>query len=247
MNKINICYLITEEYVELTLQSISSVRKFFRSTDHELAFFVLSEDKLQYIPGVNIITIPKKDIFLTHRRSYIPDILNVDRLIFLDSDNIVMTNILNLWKIDIGDNIIGAAQHALLPTIGCMIDSYKIHDVFPEYIDSTDMLFNGGVLLIDCIKWRKKQMSRVTLETCQLYDQRLCSKKNEPGINIALRDMWHDLDQAWNYLPCGSRYTRAKILHYYGIHDKTKPRTGRLRYAGYYCDSTGRKFIDDSQ
>lgn len=247
MNKINICYLITEEYVELTLQSISSVRKFFKSTDHELVFFVLSEDNLQHIPGVNIITLPRKDIFLTHRRSYIPEILDVDRLIFLDSDTIVMTNILNLWETDIGNNIIGAVQHAMLPTIGCMIDKYQISDIFPEYIDSADTFFNGGVMLIDCVKWREHQMSRVTIETCRLYDKRMCSKKNEPGINIALRNKWHSLDCMWNYLPNSSKYTRAKILHYYGIHNKTKPRTGRLRYAGYYCDGTGRKFVDDSQ
>ena len=83
MNNINICYTINnnKKYIDLTLESISSIKRFFRSKKYRLNFFIISEDKLNLPDYITNIISPYKGIPLMHQRIYISELLNVDKVI----------------------------------------------------------------------------------------------------------------------------------------------------------------------
>ena len=100
MENINICYVITgeDEYVNLTLKSIKYIKKTFRSKKHNLKFFVLNEEKIKLPSYIKNIISPYKNIPLLWQRMYIPELLKVNKCIFLDSDTITLTCISKLWE-----------------------------------------------------------------------------------------------------------------------------------------------------
>ena len=222
---LNICYVITENFLELTLTSIQSIIKFNQEHTDNLKFYIVSPDIKNVPSHLNLITLPMCNLSLTQMRIYIADLLDVERVIFLDSDTLVMTNIGVLWNVELNDNVIGAVKHQLLPTIGSMIKKYNLHNVFPQHVDCDRSLFNGGVMLIDCVKWKKQSMTEKLKHVYKQYQSCLCSRKNEPGLNVVLKDCWLELPGEWNYLPTTKEFKRPKILHYYGVYDGAKPRT----------------------
>ena len=117
---INICYCINKNHVDLTLKSISYIRKFFKNQKYKLKFFICSTDIFKLPNDLNYINI-QSDLNIIHQHCMLPDFINVDRMIYLDSDTIAMTCISKLWEIDIGNKIItidGRWNH-------CPVDKFK--------------------------------------------------------------------------------------------------------------------------
>lgn len=221
MEPINICYLINSKFLQLTLDSINYIRKFFRSKDGKLKFYIIGMDDFA-VPD-DIIYVPSSFRYLPMdwQRAYIPQILNLKRVIYLDSDTVTSTCISKLWFENLHDNIIGAVQHSLGPTIGHMANNFGLDGKsFNIYKDKP--FFNSGVMLIDCTKWLDNDITSKCLDILEEYKQTRWSRRNEPAFSVALVDRWKQLDERWNYLPRGS-YKKAFITHYYGQYFGQKP------------------------
>jgi len=225
MDKINICYVINDSkpFINLTLNSIYLIKKFFRSNKHVLNFYILSENKLELPNDITNIISPYKNIPLLWQRMYISELIGKSKVIFLDSDTMVYTCISKLWNIDIGDNIVGMAPHYCMHDIQSMIKHYSLQNykMFDEK-KHIKKYYNAGVVLINCNKWLEENMTSKCLKAYEHIGDTNHYKNDEPVYNIVLSDHIYELDEVWNYFPRES-YKRANIVHYYGKYFKNKP------------------------
>ena len=221
-NYINICYLINKEYCDLTLQSIKYIKKFYKCKKYDLRFYIISNDNLS-INGMDIIHIqnPNHNLYWDWQRVYIPELLDVNKCIYLDSDTVTTTCISKLWEVNLHDKIIGAVRHYNYPTFQDAKNRF-IH--YEKYFESFSVellgkpFFNSGVLVIDCNKWNEFMVREKCMDDFKLSGLPM----NEPGMNRILHGKWKELDIKWNYKPTGS-YTKANITHYYGEYYSYKP------------------------
>tara|TARA_R110002153_G_scaffold13431_2_gene49982 strand:+ start:12858 stop:13565 length:708 start_codon:yes stop_codon:yes gene_type:complete len=225
MEKINICYVINnnQTYIDLTLKSIDMIKKFFRSKEHDLNFYILSEEKLELPSDVINVISPYKNIPLLWQRMYISELIGESRVIFLDSDTIAYNCISKLWDIDIGDNIVGMSPHYCMPNIQSCIKHYKLQN-YKMFEDNKhiNIFYNAGVVLIDCKKWLEKNMTEKCLKVYEHVRDSNIARNDEPVYNIVLKDQIYELSELWNYFPRDT-FKKANIVHYYGKYYKHKP------------------------
>ena len=221
MKLINICYLIDHKFLDLTLKSIQYIETFFKSSKHELKFYIIGIDEFDVPDNITYIKSSYLSLPLLHQRVYIPKMLGVSRVIFLDSDTITTTCISKLWETDLKDNIIGAVTSSHVPTVRASVAAWKFN--FPPFTDQ-DILelpyFDAGMMLIDCNKWIDSKIPEKTLKIFKTYAHTKYSGHDEPGFSTTLRDKWLKLDERWNYIPNSSknrnRWKRSYIMQWAG-------------------------------
>lgn len=153
---------------------------------------------------------------IVYTRLFLTDIVprDVERLIFIDSDMMVRTDIAPLYEMDLEGFPFAAAS-----------DPYRTgfqtgRDLKPKrYYSTTDLFFNAGFLVIDT-----RRMAAVDIlgrifelltpeEVAGLYyDQDI--------LNIVFRNNWKVLDKLWNLqnpLPA-HEVMDPYVVHYTGIH-----------------------------
>ena len=216
---INICYCINKNHVDLTLKSISYIRKFFKNQKYKLKFFICSTDILKLPAGLNYINI-QSDLNIIHQHCMLPDFINVDRMIYLDSDTIAMTCISKLWEIDIGNKIIGAAILKPIPTFGKLVHIFSFN--FKPFIYYKEKpYYNTGVMLIDCKKWKQNDITNINLKNLQLYQHTNHKERCEPSINVTLVNNIFTIDGRWNHCPV-DKFKKVYISHFYNHYSNLK-------------------------
>ena len=195
---INICYLISSDYLQLTLTSIDYIKRFYKSNKYNLRFIIIGTDIFSVPRDILYIQSKCPELPLMHQRSHIPDMLDINRVIFLDSDTVTTTCISKLWEIELSNNIIAGVIHYYYPTFESM---YKFYDLdFTPFNNRKDSLFfNGGVMLIDCNKWKENGITHKCMELFNLCKGTGAENRNELGLNVALMNNWKQLDERWNY------------------------------------------------
>ena len=226
MNKINICYMVNKLYLDLTLKSIGYIRSRFKSKDHELQFYIIGLDDFEVPDYVKYIKTPYPQMPMLWQRVYIPEILQVEKVIFIDSDTITMTCISKLWEESMDGHPMAAAQHCACGTFGQLLNNWRRMN-FPPFSDvpPDKPYFNCGVMVFDCEQWIRDKYDVQCLDMIKTYKHTRYKGYDEPGFNYVLIDKWKQLDKRWNYLPVtGTKFTRCKILHYYGEYPTGTPR-----------------------
>ena len=133
----------------------------------------------------------------TYIRFFIPDILSesIEKVLYLDIDLIVDSDINELWETDIKSDYAAA--------------------VFPE--GNKD--FNAGVLLVNLRKWRENKISSRLVEWATENNHNL-RFWDQDVLNHILRGNVKPLDNRWNQL----KTTGGKgIIHYAGSHKPWDP------------------------
>jgi len=116
--------------------------------------------------------------------------LEVRRVLYLDSDIVVVGSIADLWSADLGSNVVGAVQD----------------DVFNGHPDARARLglphgedyFNSGVLLIDLERWRRERVGHAALAFARDEPQRI-TWHDQCALNFVLRGRWLPLERKWNF------------------------------------------------
>jgi lipopolysaccharide biosynthesis glycosyltransferase len=129
---------------------------------------------------------------ITYARLLIPTVFpdTVPRVLFLDADILVLSELSKLWTTDIKGAVIGAVQDLLDPLI-------KLSRPGLEKLPRVRSYFNAGVLLIDLVQWRKEQISEKGLE--YLSKNPLSPFSDQDALNYACDGLWKRLDDRWNY------------------------------------------------
>lgn len=141
----------------------------------------------------------------------------VERLIYLDSDMMMLAPIEKLWTTDLKGKSLGAVPERWGAFIATGRDFRNNRDLF----DPADPYFNAGLLLIDMEKWRAARVADTIVDFTKkgimdriYYDQDF--------LNILFRDDFYPLDAKWNVIGPDFAHEGLEVynLHYVG---RSKP------------------------
>lgn len=141
--------------------------------------------------------------------SVFPDL---DRVIYLDADVLVRSDLAGLWTMDFGDNV--------------CIGSDKAWGHVPEYRASTglsaeDVYINNGVMLVDLKAWRDDGCEERLVAKAQACGSRLPCM-DQDVLNIVLRGRIGTMPSPWNFTSYEYAANRrdwriAKVLHFSAV------------------------------
>ncbi|KAK9664296.1 hypothetical protein RND81_14G031500 [Saponaria officinalis] len=100
---------------------------------------------------------------LNYARIYLADILpwNVRRVIYLDSDIIVVDDIIKLWQVDLEEKVVGAPEYCHTNFTTYFTHSFWQDPVLSKTFDTRKpCYFNTGVMILDVIKWKKESYTQ---------------------------------------------------------------------------------------
>lgn len=138
---------------------------------------------------------------------------NVGKLIYIDVDTIVRTDISLLWQVDLEDYTIAAVQD-----IGKTVKSPW--GGIPNYAElglpADTLYFNSGLLVMNTEKWRGEAI------TSQVIDVLINNRKHvvlpdQYGLNVVFANNWKALDQGWNWSAYSARHQNPNIIHFLHI------------------------------
>lgn len=137
------------------------------------------------LPKLHVIAQITKEAYF---RLLISNILDDDKLIYLDCDIIVKYDISKLFEIDIGDNYIAAVR-----------DMFGFD--FQKYIETLDLVpenyFNSGVLVINNKLWKKFDVGNKCIE--MLANNPKIKFMDQDALNIICKDKVYYLNRRWNF------------------------------------------------
>lgn len=125
---------------------------------------------------------------------FIPE--GVDKVIYLDADMIVKTDLTKLWDTDITNYTIAAVMDPRLKTFDNSwggIRNYK-----KLGFSGSTPYFNTGLLLINIPRWKKNKTTEQIIEVINT-NKRYANYPDQYGMNIVLANLWLALDDRWNH------------------------------------------------
>lgn len=149
-----------------------------------------------------------KNIYL---RLFIPHFLpsQISKAIYLDVDMIVVSDISELWNINLENSIIGAVVDPI-KTIG---NPYGGISNYRELnMDSDAKYFNTGLLLMNVTGWRDNDVSKKVIN-CVSNNKKLAKLPDQYGLNVVLYKKWLELDERWNSFST-TAFINPKIIHF---------------------------------
>ncbi|NTJ44808.1 glycosyltransferase family 8 protein [Agrobacterium larrymoorei] len=144
-------------------------------------------------------------------RLLLPDLIeDSGRMLYLDSDMLVLESLRPLFDLPMGDCVVGAVQDADYPS---HIQSRNVR--LGRLPDARYL--NSGTLLIDLDRWRADGIG----EKCLAYlDANTGGYPDQDALNMTLGDKWLDIGKKWNFTERTSTnfpreyFLQAGILHY---------------------------------
>ena len=122
-------------------------------------------------------------------RISLPDLLkdkNYEKVLYIDSDVLVLDDVSKLYETDIGEKAAGAVidpgQALVHPRLG---------------IETADYYFNSGLLLIDLNNWRKSKITEKTLLFLEEQMDKIIYH-DQDALNGTLYGNWYALHPKWN-------------------------------------------------
>jgi len=151
----------------------------------------------------------------TYFRILIPRLLPpwLEKVIYLDSDLVVLQDLNELWREPLGDHWCLAAQDMAAPYLDAERVLANFHQCarylasprpLPNYqelaLDGRAKYFNAGVLVIDLARWRSAVMTGRLLG-CLRKHSRHVLWWDQYALNVVLAGRWGELDPRWNQIP----------------------------------------------
>lgn len=231
---IPIFYAVDDSFIKYTIVSLASMkenaskdRKYkvyilntgvseeMKETAEELSddnFEVVFHDVREQVEKI-ASKLPLRDYYskTTYFRLYIAEMFpQYKKVIYIDSDTIVLGDISKLYDTDIGDNYVGACnEQAMVQT-----------EVYGNYVEkvmgiSRHKFFNAGMILINCEQFRKNKVLDQFFNLLGIYS--FVVTQDEDYLNVICKDKVYWLHNGWNTEVYGEipvPYEEIKILHY---------------------------------
>lgn len=157
--------------------------------------------------------LPLRDYYskTTYFRLFIAEMYpEYNKAIYIDSDTIVVGDISNLYDTDIKDCYVGA----------CHEQAMVQNDIFGTYVEKVmgidrNNFFNAGLLLINCLQFRKNKVFEQFVSLLGIYN--FAVTQDEDYLNVICHNKVHWLDSGWNVEVFGKLPVKErdiKIIHY---------------------------------
>jgi lipopolysaccharide biosynthesis glycosyltransferase len=130
--------------------------------------------------------------WVTFARVLIPELLppDLDRVVYLDTDTVVLGEIADLAAHDLKGKSVGAVEDHVVAGLHVR----KLLGRDPARPLRIPRYFNAGVMLIDLVRWRRENVTdrliALLRQGVAYYDQ--------DNLNLLLRDDWTELPEPWN-------------------------------------------------
>lgn len=199
MSKINIAFGVTEDWLEYTFVTICSILE-NSGMENEYQFFIMSdisEDKFVEITEPFKKKLPTKNLYdichikmnnsdfdgvvhdtrvgvSAYYRLKLSSLTDVDKIIYLDSDLVVLSDINELWNFDTNDYLIGAVE-----------DKYSDLMTLQANLSDGDTYINSGVLLMNLKKFREENLEEKIFEKLREVDNQY---SDQDVLNDLCRD-----------------------------------------------------------
>lgn len=204
-----------------------SIKKVIDSIDEKI--FTITWLKLQeIIPDKSRLPLDNSTFPLNvYIRLFIPYFvpLSLERVLYLDVDMIVETDVSKLWDIDMEGKIVAGVvdRSGTVSSTWGGITNYQELGLKPD-----TKYFNSGLLLIDPVRWREQNMTDRIL-TCITENSKYAGFPDQYGLNVVLAGQWLELDSKWN---CYAMSTDQNpyIIHFIGV----KPIYTSYAFNDYY-------------
>ena len=196
-------YVLSNKISKINQQKIRNTKKFFPNSRFSVRFREIDMKKFEkFNGGFSHITIT------AYARWMIPDLYpNLNKAIYLDDDIIVVGDIAELYNQNLEGNIVGA-----VPDVSDISPNgpsrYKLLKKYGEF--KNEYVWNSGVYLIDCQKWRENDITRKLIAQKQeIIDYH---KKHNLKLGSADQDTLNVILQDYKILPL--KYN----MHPFAIH-----------------------------
>jgi len=217
-NHIHIFLATDDNYAPWCGITIQSVKE---TTTHPVDFYIAShnisianQERLKSLQdsniNINIITINEMDFkqypvtdrlpLSSYVRLEIADLLpNCAKILYLDCDIIVQSDLWDLWRIDLKNFLIAAVPDANSEYVKKMLSL------------DTDFYINAGVMLIDLNTFRKKNIKNLFANTLMKNIDKI-QYADQDIINLSLAGKILKLPSTWNSNK--NRNKKDKIIHF---------------------------------
>lgn len=148
--------------------------------------------------------------YATYFRFFATEVVDSDRVLYLDSDIIVTGELTSLFKLNLKGYSIGA-----------------VDDVYAY--EGRESGFNAGVLLMDIAKWKEHSIVNSLLELAAEQNQAV-DLGDQSILNIYFEENWLTLDEIYNYMvgvdiyhlgqECERLDDNPPVVVHYASHDK---------------------------
>lgn len=156
---------------------------------------------------------------LNYARMYLADIIpsNVKRVIYLDSDLVVVDDIEKLWEVDMADKVVAAPEYCHANFTQYFTDAFwSDKDLSKTFDGRKPCYFNTGVMVVDADKWRKGQYTERVEEWMLIQKQkRIYQLGSLPPFLLVLAGNIKPVDHRWNQHGLGGDNFKGKCR---GLH-----------------------------
>lgn len=151
----------------------------------------------------------------TYYRLFIPILFpDLDKVLYLDSDIVVLDDISKLYNVNLGNNLVGACRDEVL----------SFNAAFRQYADITVGVhhmkyFNAGILLMNLDQFRKQNIFEKFIQL--MRERKFPVAQDQDYLNVLCANQVKRLPLAWNKTPVKQTYFNdkcVKIAHFKMAH-----------------------------
>ncbi|XP_059664807.1 probable galacturonosyltransferase 12 [Cornus florida] len=175
---------------------------------------------------------PKYNSLMNHIRIYLPELFpSLNKVVFLDDDIVVQTDLSPLWDVDMNGKVNGAVETCRGHDKFVMSKRFKSylnfsHPLIKNNFDPNECAWAYGMNIFDLEAWRKTNISQTYhywIEENLKSDLSLWQLGTLPPGLIAFHDHVHIIDPFWHMLGLGyqgntsiSDAETAAVIHFNG-------------------------------
>ncbi|CEN43421.1 Glycosyltransferase family 8 [Capnocytophaga canis] len=123
-------------------------------------------------------------------RILIPNLIERDRVLYLDNDLVVLDSLKELFEIDFNDKYLLAIQE-----IGS--SDFLNEEKKKLGVDIGAKYFNSGVMMINCSKWREDGLCKKIIDWSIVNTEKI-SFADQDGLNAVINGRWKPLPIRYN-------------------------------------------------
>lgn len=148
----------------------------------------------------------------TYFRLFIPELYpQYDKVLYLDSDIVILSDIADLYNVDMEDNLVAAAPDDVIQTI----------EVFQEYVEKVvgvadyHNYFNAGILLMNLDQLRKFKFQEKFLYLLETV--KFSVAQDQDYLNRLCKGRVKLIENTWDRMPIGGDTVKREdlnLIHY---------------------------------
>uniref|UniRef100_A0A7N0SYI3 Hexosyltransferase n=1 Tax=Kalanchoe fedtschenkoi TaxID=63787 RepID=A0A7N0SYI3_KALFE len=202
---------------------------------------------------------------LNYARIYLADIMpsHVSRVIYLDSDLVLVDDIAKLWEVDLEEKVLAAPEYCQANFTTYFTDAFwSDADLAKAFEGRNPCYFNTGVMVVDVERWRRAEMTARVEEWMAVQKQkRIYHLGSLPPFLLVLAGNIKAVDHRWNQHGLGGDNLEGKcrslhpgpisLLHWSGKGkpwlrlDSRKPCTVDHLWAPYDLYRSSKNALED--